>query len=67
MITECWTPQSSHRDTFFSIYLVIHDSHVIEEDMSSNDDAGLHQIFIIIIIYCFTDSYFTDNEDWDLY
>ena len=23
MITECWTPQSSHRDTFFSIYLVI--------------------------------------------
>ena len=19
---ECWTPQSSHRDTFFSIYLV---------------------------------------------
>ena len=22
MITECWTPQSSHRDTFFSIYLV---------------------------------------------
>ena len=21
-ITECWTPQSSHRDTFFSIYLV---------------------------------------------
>ena len=24
MITECWTPQSSHRDTFFSIYLVIY-------------------------------------------
>ena len=23
MITECWTPQSSHRDTFFSIYLVL--------------------------------------------
>ena len=22
MITECWTPQSNHRDTFFSIYLV---------------------------------------------
>ena len=22
MITECWTPQSSHRDSFFSIYLV---------------------------------------------
>ena len=22
MITECWTPQSSHRDTFFSIYRV---------------------------------------------
>ena len=22
MITECWTPQSSHRDTFFSTYLV---------------------------------------------
>ena len=22
MITECWTLQSSHRDTFFSIYLV---------------------------------------------
>ena len=21
MIIECWTPQSSHRDTFFSIYL----------------------------------------------
>ena len=20
MITECWTPQSNHRDTFFSIY-----------------------------------------------
>ena len=24
MITECWTPQSSHRDTFFSIYLVLY-------------------------------------------
>ena len=23
MLTECWTPQSSHRDMFFSIYLVI--------------------------------------------
>ena len=23
MISECWTPQSSHRDTFFSIYLVL--------------------------------------------
>ena len=23
MSTECWTPQSSHRDTFFSIYLVV--------------------------------------------
>ena len=23
MITEYWTPQSSHRDTFFSIYLVL--------------------------------------------
>ena len=23
MITECWTPQSSHRDAFFSIYLCI--------------------------------------------
>ena len=23
MITECWTPQSNHRDTFFSIYLFI--------------------------------------------
>ena len=23
MITECWKPQSNHRDTFFSIYLVI--------------------------------------------
>ena len=22
MITECWSPQSNHRDTFFSIYLV---------------------------------------------
>ena len=22
MITECWTPQTSHRDTVFSIYLV---------------------------------------------
>ena len=22
MITECWIQQSSHRDTFFSIYLV---------------------------------------------
>ena len=22
MITECWTPQSNHRDTFFSIYHV---------------------------------------------
>ena len=22
MITEYWTPQSNHRDTFFSIYLV---------------------------------------------
>ena len=22
VITKCWTPQSSHRDTFFSIYLV---------------------------------------------
>ena len=24
MITECWTPQSNHRDTFFSIYRVIY-------------------------------------------
>ena len=23
MITECWTPQRCHRDTFFSIYLVL--------------------------------------------
>ena len=23
MITECWTPQSSHKDTFFSINLVL--------------------------------------------
>ena len=23
MIIKCWTPQSNHRDTFFSIYLVI--------------------------------------------
>ena len=22
MIIECWKPQSNHRDTFFSIYLV---------------------------------------------
>ena len=23
MITECWTPQINHRDTFFSIYLLV--------------------------------------------
>ena len=23
MITECWTPQNNHRDTFFSIYTYI--------------------------------------------
>ena len=23
MITECWTPQSNHRDTFFSLKAVV--------------------------------------------
>ena len=30
MITECWTPQSSHRDTFFSIYLVTTEIHLLK-------------------------------------
>ena len=45
---------------------------VIEEDTSSNDDAGLLTCYISTSHfyynnYCSTDSYFTDNEDWDLY
>ena len=46
MITECWTPQSSHRDTFFSIYLVLnvsqaHIEKIARENPHSEDDAKM--------------------------
>ena len=44
MITECWTPQSSHRDTFFSIYLVIiiHTDHDESENNTHHCDHTCH-------------------------
>ena len=35
MITECWTPQSNHRDTFFSIY-VVHPKFEVRTDFTCN-------------------------------
>ena len=37
MITECWIPQSSHRDTFFSIYLVfLYDPEAFMDNIDSD-------------------------------
>ena len=46
MITECWTPQSSHRDTFFSIYLV---SVIIIHDMLSQHNQESHQMLLRVV------------------
>ena len=43
MITECWTPQSSHRDTFFSIYLVVPVS-LINLDLNSRNNTRYNSL-----------------------
>ena len=47
MITECWTPQSSHRDTFFSIYTCYITKHTL---------YNLHAVQLLdMFIYSITD------------